>query len=150
MSGPANEKEVAVQISSSFNALYRLLTFARCWLVAFVSSLERYILFGWNGISSGFYLGTRWLHTYMKMPERSRTSHVSQIVQSFCPKVLFLLWIERHTQIHYVMSWRHTVASLAIMISHGNSLQTKAGKSHLLTLWPWPVTYELDLQSQPS
>ena len=34
-----------------------------------------------------------------KMPERSSTSRVSQIVQSFCPKVLFfLLWIERHTQ----------------------------------------------------
>ena len=32
----------------------------------------------------------------MKTPERSRSSRVSQIVQSFCPKVLFSLWIERH------------------------------------------------------
>ena len=36
----------------------------------------------------------------MKTPEHSRTSRVSQIAQSFCPKVLFLLRIERHTQIH--------------------------------------------------
>ncbi len=38
-----------------------------------------------------------WYCNRMKMPEHSCTSHVSQIVQSVCPKVLFLLWIERHT-----------------------------------------------------
>ncbi len=68
-----------------------------------------------------------------------------KLYSHFATKSLFLLWIERHTQIHYVMSWRHTVA-----ISHGNSLQAKAWKSHFLTLWPWPLTYDLDLQSQPS
>ncbi len=38
----------------------------------------------------------------MKMPERSHTSRVSQIVQTFCPKVPFLSWIERrtHTDTH--------------------------------------------------
>ena len=33
------------------------------------------------------------------MPEPSRTYRVSQLVKSFCPKVPFLLWVERHTQI---------------------------------------------------
>ncbi len=97
----------------------------------------------------------------MKMPERSRTSRVSKIVQSFCPKVVFLLWWETHTNSlcdvtwrHDVilwphrLSWRHTVTShdvtpQAIMISHGNSLQAKAWKSHFLTLTfdlrPWPT-----------
>ncbi len=34
----------------------------------------------------------------MKTPKRSHSSPFSQIVQSFCPKVPFLLWIERCTQ----------------------------------------------------
>ncbi len=33
------------------------------------------------------------------MPEPSCTSRISQIVQTFCPKVPFLLWIERPTKI---------------------------------------------------
>ena len=40
----------------------------------------------------------------MKTPERSCSYCVSQIVQTFCTKVPFVLWIERHTQIHYVTS----------------------------------------------
>ncbi len=44
------------------------------------------------------------------MPERSCTSHISKIVQYFCQKVLFLLWIERHTIIKVVgqSAYRHT------------------------------------------
>ncbi len=57
---------------------------------------QRAVLLQIAGMASGLYS--------MKTPERSRTSCVSQIVLSFCPKVVFLLWIERHTQIHYVMS----------------------------------------------
>ncbi len=55
----------------------------------------------------------------------------------------------------HVISWcrsvmSHEVTPYAIMISHGNSLQAEAWKSHFLTLWPWPLTYELDLQFQPN
>ena len=39
----------------------------------------------------------------MRTPERSRTSQVSQIVKSFWAKVPFLLWIEKHMQIHLVV-----------------------------------------------
>ncbi len=38
------------------------------------------------------------LTTNMKMPERSRTSRVSQIVQTFCPKVpFFVMDLETYT-----------------------------------------------------
>ncbi len=67
--------------------------------------------------------------TVMKTPERSRTPRVSQIVQTFCPKVPFLLRIERRTQIHYVTShdimtsycdltWHHDVILWCHMKSH--------------------------------
>ena len=97
----------------------------------------------------------------MKMAEHSRTSRISQIVQSIWPKVLFVMDWETHTNslcdvmtsYHDVMRRQtvmsHEVTPLA-MISHGNSLQAKTRKSHFLTWWPWPLIYDLDLLSQPS
>ena len=40
----------------------------------------------------------------MKTPERSHTSRKPQLYGPFAQKSFYLLWIERHTQINYVMS----------------------------------------------
>ncbi len=40
----------------------------------------------------------------MKTPERSRTSRVPPLYSPFAQKSFCLLWIERHTQMHYLMA----------------------------------------------
>ncbi len=47
-------------------------------------------------------------------------------------------WCHTVTSPDVMTSYWHEVTPKAIMISHGNSLQAKAWKSHFLTLWPWP------------
>ncbi len=53
----------------------------------------------WEAISNSTDNGNaKWTPiSQMKTPERSRTSRVSQIVQTFCPKAPFLLRTERRT-----------------------------------------------------
>ena len=73
-------------------------------------------------------------HFQMKTPERSHTSRISQIVQSFCPKILFWLWIERHTQIHYVTAYSSPVKVLTDTQTQGSDFMTstaEAGGNHV-------------------
>ena len=69
------------------------------------------------------------------------------IVQSFCPKVLLFVmnWEKRKNSLCNV-TWRHDIILWLHMYHHTighndftcDSLQSKAWKSHLLTLWRWP------------
>ncbi len=60
---------------------------------------------------------------------------------------------------HTIIPWPHLTSYCHVTWSHtiGHNdftwefpLKVKARKSHFLALWPWPLTYDLDLQSQPS
>ncbi len=82
----------------------------------------------------------------MKTPERSRTSCVSQIVQSFCAKVLFCYGQDTHKFIMWchVTSWHHTVTSPDVMTSYCD-VTCSHTKGHNDLTWNFPSGKSLEI-----